>query len=72
MGEGQAIDWSKPVCRTDTGSTLLFKATSGEGRTSFHGFEDPCELERGWLYYNDDGTPFKGAPPIANLNLATR
>jgi hypothetical protein len=67
MGDDHAIDWTRPVCRFDTSSTLAFKATSGEGPTCFHGFEDPCELARGWLYYNDHGTPFRGAPPIANL-----
>jgi hypothetical protein len=70
MGGAQAIDWTGSVYRTDTGSTLLFMATSGAGPRRFHGFADPTELKRGWLYYNDDGTPFEGAPPIANRGSA--
>ena len=70
MTSTRAIDWAAPVHRADTGSVLTFKVTFGDGLRRFHGFEDPLELKRGWLYYNDDGMPFKGAPPIANRSAA--
>lgn len=50
MGNARAIDWTAPVYRTDTSSTLLFRDTNGMGPTRFHGVEDPLELQRGWLY----------------------
>ncbi len=61
-----AIDWAEPVYLHGTHVPLVHMATQGEGSSRpFHGFVDPMQPERGWLYYNDDGTPFAAGQPFA-------
>jgi hypothetical protein len=64
------IDWSRPVYRQGGTTPLRHMSTNGTNGTDtskvFRGFLDPEEPERGHIYYNNDGTPFKGAPPISN------
>ena len=61
-----SIDWNARVHRSDTGALLEPRGKFGEGQHAFRGFEDPAESGRGWLYYNEDGSPFRGAPAIEN------
>jgi hypothetical protein len=63
-----AIDWTLPVYRVDTGSQLILKSVNGVGERAFRGFEDPKELSRGHMYYNEDGSPFHGGPAITQIH----
>lgn len=61
------IDWTRRVYRADTGSELVLKSVNGVGDRVFRGFEDPKELSRGHMYYNEDGSPFHGGPAITQM-----
>ena len=66
MPNFKPIDWNRPVFRADSGAMLEAKGVFGTGERAFRGFEDPSQRERGWIYYNQDGSPFCGAPSIKN------
>jgi hypothetical protein len=61
------IDWSAPVYRH--GGLVALVPTglwAPDSPRPFRGFVDLEDEERGWIYYNEDGTPFPGAPEISN------